>query len=644
MSLRWKIILLVVAVFALDILVALTIERKVVYPSFLSLERQEATKGLSRCVEAIRRETDYLAVFCADWAAWDDTYRFVQDGNEEFRRNNLMQETFINSHIDLLCFCNTEGRIIWGQAYDCDRKQAVPLAMLAGPSIPREHAFLRAIGTGDAVRGLLLTERGPMLAVSRPVLTSNNNGPIRGVCVVGRMFDHKAICTIAEQMQVRFTAWPISDDPSRAIPAEERAVLEEIAAAGPVVLKEPGDALTSVYSTFPDLDGKPALLLKAEIPRAISARGRSAMQIAMSSSLAALVAITLLIWGVLEGMVVKPLARLTAHATRVGRSDNLAARLSMSRTDEIGVLANEFDRMVRHLAESRARLLEAAHRAGMAEIATNVLHNVGNAINTVGVSAELLGERAAQSRVESLGRVAALIKEHRDGIAAFLSEDEQGRKLVEYLPRLSETLAAERADLVRELGEMRDKVRHIRDIIESQQSIAAGPRWATEEDLGGVIREAIRLHDDLLRQRGVATMVHADGLPRVTVSRVKLLQVLENLIRNAVEAMTETAVADRRLTVRATAQGPDRVRIEISDTGVGFEPAERSRLFCPGYTTRPGGHGFGLHYCANAMTEMGGRVDARSDGRGRGATFILDLPIRANGAAPGPQSADSMRC
>jgi len=634
MSLRWKIILLLAFAFVLTLGSTVAVERYVLLPSYLALERHTAVTNMERCVDALRGEVDHLAILCNDWAAWDDTYRYIEDDNPQYVAANLTPETMKNAHLDVLCFCNVHGKIVWTNLERAPASGDGRLATLAGAALPLEDPLLRDALAGQAVQGVVLTERGPMLAVSRPILTSNSEGPSRGAVIMGRLLNEKALQALTERTRVDLVAWPIDDALESALAPPDRHAFRAVVAGEPRALQEESRGRLNVYATVPGISGAPALFLKVRQPRDISAQGRTMGRFTVASNAAASLALMLLVWVLLERMVVKPLTRLTAHTTRVGQTGDLSAQLPMPRRDEIGALAGEFNRMVRSLAEFRARLLDAAHRAGMADTAVGVLHNVGNALNSVGVSTEVLGEKLRQSRVESLGKAAALLNEHRDHLGTFLGEDERGRKLTDYLPKLCKLLLDERRQLLGELDALAGRVQHIKDVIAAQQVVAAAPWLTQDENVEQILEEALSLHGDLLRQHDIEVQRDIAALPVVRTSRRKLVQVLENLIKHATESMLQTQGTERRLTVRATRPTARIVRIEVCDTGAGFPPGDRERIFAQGYTTKAQGAGIGLHYCANAMIELGGRIEAHSDGPGHGARFVLDLPLQAAGVTP----------
>jgi signal transduction histidine kinase len=280
------------------------------------------------------------------------------------------------------------------------------------------------------------------------------------------------------------------------------------------------------------------------------------------------------------------------------------------------------------LAEVNQQLRDVSRQAGMAEVATNVLHNVGNVLNSANVSLEMAVGKVQGLRSEGLSRLSALVQGTEGGLPA-LAETAQGAKLPGFLAQLAEHFAGEKAALGEELDSLRNHLEHINRIVAMQQDYAV-PRHVLEKlPLGEVIEDALRLNSASLDRHGAEVVRDFDStVPVFPVDRHKLIQVLVNLIQNAKQAMAEGAAAERKLTL-ATRGGPaGRVRISISDTGMGIPRENLGRLFEHGFTTRQGGHGFGLHASALAAREMGGTLTVASGGLAQGATFTLELPLQ----------------
>jgi C4-dicarboxylate-specific signal transduction histidine kinase len=283
-------------------------------------------------------------------------------------------------------------------------------------------------------------------------------------------------------------------------------------------------------------------------------------------------------------------------------------------------------RMETEVEQAHAQLVTASRQAGMAEVATSVLHNVGNVLNSVNVSTHLLNEKVKASKMGSLGRVAHLLQENSNRLAEFLAQ-EPGRQLPQYLADLSVHLCAEQASLLKEIESLGKNIDHIKLIVAAQQNYARIFGVAESVYLPDLVEDALRMNEESLARHQVQVVRdYAAGLPRITMDKHKALQVITNLIRNAKNACDDSTQPVRRLTVRV-GQEEGRIKVSVSDNGVGIAEENITRIFSHGFTTRKDGHGFGLHSGAISAQEMGGKLTATSDGLGRGATFTLELPV-----------------
>jgi signal transduction histidine kinase len=307
------------------------------------------------------------------------------------------------------------------------------------------------------------------------------------------------------------------------------------------------------------------------------------------------------------------------------RHDHTIRDLNANLEHKVSERTRQLELTLEDLRETQSQLTDVAHRAGMAEIATGVLHNVGNVLNSVNVSATLLEERAKRSQVEEVIRFAARLEAHRESMSEFVNGD-RGRKLVEYVERLAGKLAEERKETLRELESLSEKVGHIRGIISAQQNFARRVYFREDVNLQRLIEDVLDMHRVSLQRQRIRLEASFDELPPAHIEKIKLVQVLENLVKNAIESMAEQGPGGV-LTVRAEQLGTEHARIIIADTGRGIAPEHMASIFSYGFTTKPTGNGFGLHSSALAMQGLGGAIRVRSDGGGRGAVFEVDVPL-----------------
>ncbi len=281
-----------------------------------------------------------------------------------------------------------------------------------------------------------------------------------------------------------------------------------------------------------------------------------------------------------------------------------------------------------------AQLLETSRRAGMAEVATGVLHNVGNVLNSVNVSAILVVDRLSKSRVAHLANVSALLREHSANLAQFLTSDPKGMKLPAFIGALAERLSAEQGELLRELDGLTKNISHIKEIVAVQQCYAKVSGVVESLAAEDLVEDALEMNDAAFSRHGVEVIREFASVPHVRVDKHKVLQILINVISNAKYAVSESPRRDKRIVVRIGSTGEQQVRIAVTDNGIGIARENLARIFGHGFTTKKNGHGFGLHSAALAATEIGGSLSVNSDGPGLGATFTLDLPMdpKANAA------------
>ncbi len=275
-------------------------------------------------------------------------------------------------------------------------------------------------------------------------------------------------------------------------------------------------------------------------------------------------------------------------------------------------------------------LLEVSRKAGMAEVATGVLHNVGNVLNSVCVSATLLREQVTVSKLKGLVRAVGLLREHPGDLGEYMTQHEKGKLLPNFFIRVSEQLEAEHQRLQKELNNLGSNLEHIKEIVAMQQNYAKVAGVIETLAPRELMEDAVRMNEAALSRHGVNLVRDFQAVPDVTVDKHKVLQVLTNLIRNAKYATDHSPTSDKQIILRILHPGNNgHVHMSVIDNGLGIAPENMTRIFGGGFTTKKDGHGFGLHSSANAAKEMGGKLFAESEGSGRGATFTLELPVKA---------------
>ncbi|MFO1498138.1 MAG: ATP-binding protein [Verrucomicrobiota bacterium] len=363
----------------------------------------------------------------------------------------------------------------------------------------------------------------------------------------------------------------------------------------------------------------------------------------------------------LQRFVSDPILRLTKTAHLIADNHDYSVRAREEEGTELGVLARAFNHMLHHIqrqsdaiqfvtrrlseqvlelqheitererAEQQLRdvhsqLVTASRKAGMAEVATGVLHNVGNVLNSINVSVNLLNESVGKSSTRHLVRINDLLQAHEQHLGEFITHDPKGKLIPSYLARLSVAAQEQEQVWLHEMQSLMKSVEHIRDIVAMQQSYASAGGTLEDLPISDVIEDALRLQMSGFTRHGINLERHFEPVPRVRVDKHKVLQILVNLFRNARDAVADCPPEARLITVSVQPAENNLVSIQVRDTGTGIEPQNLTRVFQHGFTTKTNGHGFGLHSGALAAKQMSGSLFASSEGKGRGATFTLQLP------------------
>ena len=282
----------------------------------------------------------------------------------------------------------------------------------------------------------------------------------------------------------------------------------------------------------------------------------------------------------------------------------------------------------RELKDTQSELLDTARQAGMAEIATNVLHNVGNVLNSVNISADLVTRKLRGSKALGLGKAMQLINDHQGDLGTFLTEDPKGKLLPGYLNQLVDAIALEQQGMTDELAQLTKSVDHIKDIVATQQSYAGANSLMEPLHISELLEDALRMNSGALTRHHVTVVKEYSDVPQVMGDKHRLLLILINLISNAKYAMSDLTNRPRQMTLGVKIVEDKILQVSVKDDGEGIAEENMTRIFSHGFTTRKEGHGFGLHSCALAAIEMNGHLTAHSDGPGKGALFTLQIPLK----------------
>ena len=594
------------------------IEQHLMLPKFVELERASARTDMQRVTFTVEREQQNLAAQAADWGNWRELWRYMHDHNRAFADVSLTDNAFRTAKINYMALISADGKFIWTDALRGESKRHSVIRLNRDNKL--EPAWSQALAQGQLISGLIATDAGVLVASGAPILDGMGRGPARGMVLMARLLDGPELLRLSTQSQVRLDmrAW-----------GQNAAVDAQILAmhgTGHARLTET-DSATRIEQMFTNLSGEPLLVFGITVPRTITHRGAEAVRYStlLLGCAAGVVLVTLLV--LLGRIVLSPLARVTYHAHRIAASDDLSARLSYQRSDELGTLANAFDNMVERLAQTRRELVDRSFESGAAENASGVLHNLGNAMTPLAVNVAKLQQQVAAVNTTDLHLA---LKELQQGAP----DGERQRDLQKFVQ-----LSA--AELAHTLDSSGERLRNITEQAAVIQAVLAEQRQhqrngavlipATPAELISLsLKQVAAAHQERLELVISPTLA---ALGTLSLPCTTLGMVLQNLIQNAAEAAVSGGLTKTRLQIDAAlvdADGLPMLRIEISDDAVGVAPADLPKLFQKGYSTksRATNSGLGLHWCANTLRALGGSISAHSDGPGRGTRFQILIPLR----------------
>jgi two-component system NtrC family sensor kinase len=616
MNVRTKMISVLALLFAVLIVLDIGIQKHVLMPSFAELERDDARTSMRRIDNVLNMTLDGLQLNGADWGDWADPYEFVLGRNPDFVKINITASALKQLQVNTVMLVDLKGNVVVAGSRDLDSGAPLDIDLSANAGLPENFPWRRNLAEGKPAKGLIKTNRGIMMLAGAPILDGSGRGPWVGMVIMGRLLTPQQVRQIGAQAQAQ-----VSMDPDHR-PGVADVLIET-------------DGAIEVLRQFADIYGNPLMTLRVDVPRKITERGLSAVSYASTYLIvAALAALTLLVI-VLNRVVLAPLAYVTRHAVAIGEGSDLTARLNLPGRDEVAVLAGEFDRMVERVADSRRQLVDQSFQAGFAELAKGVLHNLGNAMTPLGVRLTRLGERLRDAPMADVELAAAELAREQPGSERF-------RDLQEFLRLGCQELGGALKEAQADVMVIQRQTTIVQTALSELMRSTRNEHVVESVRLQDLVSQTLEIVPDACRQRLV---VEADDSLRrvgvVNVARMVLRLVLQNLIINAADAVREAGRDKGVFRVAAEIvrdSERDQLHLHCEDNGVGIAHGNLERVFEQGFSTksRDTNYGIGLHWCANAIAALGGRIWAVSDGPGRGASMHMLLPLTIRPAPLNP--------
>lgn len=624
MKLPRKVSIIVAVAFIISGIMSYLIQQFFIMPSFFLLEEEIAIQNTNRILEAIKRELDQIEPSVSDWAYWTDTLEYVKGERSDYPEVNLNYGNTLSSlSMNYLGIYDLNGKSVWVQGFDLNTGQIVELGQLTGKGLPRDHPLLQHTRLDSVSKGIIQTLEAPMLVVAKPILTNEITGPIAGTLIFGRFLNESFVERISNTTKLPFKLTPSTSQwvtsGWRGAPTANQGIV--YAKLSPSVTGNKWQ----VVSTIGDIFGRPVVDLSVITSRKVSKQGSNAVKQSLWMLAATGMSVMLLIWLLLKRTVLEPIAVLTNFAVSIGDDDHLRSRVDIKRSDEVGVLASTFNEMVDRLADTRRRLVDQSYRSGIAEMASGVLHNIGNAITPLNIRLAKLQQRLNAAPLSE-------VEQATTELADQLTPHDRRKDLVQFV----ELAAGEMAGLIqtsqKEIELSVQQIGRLHDILIDQQQFSRSARIIEPVDMLTLIREAeIDLVPEMKRLLSIEITPDVSEYGPIAGSHASLRQVVSNILINAAEAIMSTGRQQGKLSVMADQKihdGHHMVRFSFTDNGVGLTPYEQEQIFARGYSTKGrDGSGYGLHWSANTVQALGGRMSAENVKDENGTCIHVTLPL-----------------
>lgn len=579
MTLRQKTLILIGSAILSLILVLYFVSSHVLMRSFDTLEEQDARQKTERVLKAFSDNLNELIMKSADWAVWDDTYRFIQDGNRDYIQSNLPDPTFIDLRLNFIIFIDPSGRIVHAKGFDLKGKTEIPLSENLKNRLLPASPLLKHPDVESLISGFVLLPEGPLLLASRPIVTSERKGPVRGTILFARFMDSEEIRRLSELTKHSLSVYRL-DDPN--LPSDVREVSSGSKQEPAVRIRTLDDGTVAGYLLLDDLYGRPGLMIRTDMPREIHLQGLFTRRYFLISLVSVGLLFGLVSLLLLGKMILSPLSRLNADLHHVQSSADPAERVRCSGNDELADLASSINRMLDAIQQKTDEL--ARSNKELEHFASIASHDLQEPLRKV----MTFGERLKEKYEKELG--------------------ETGK---DYLHRMQQ--AAKRMSQL------------IQDLLQFSR-VSRQKRSFETVNLSEITRDVLTDLETRLLQSG--GRVEIWNLPTVKADSLQMRQLFQNLISNALKYHKKEEPPRIKIWSPPVDSGGD-VEIRFQDNGIGFNEKYADRIFQPFQRlhTRSEfeGTGMGLTICQKIVSLHGGKISARSE-PGNGATFIVRLP------------------
>lgn len=604
MSLRKKTLLIIgISLFFL-IAFLYVISSGVVLNGFSQVEKQDTIKNVNRVNDALSSELSVLSGVVGDWAAWNETYTFVNGENPNFVEEQIAKRTFIEIRVNLILFINSTGGVAYGSGFDLKNETMLPIPEDIQEYLSIDSILLRHQNTQSSIKGIIILPEGPMLIASRPIITNERTGPIRGSVIWGRYLDDEEIKMIGTKTQLNVTIHRLDDTK---MPSDFLSVRDSFSEHEDILIRPINEKSIAGYTILNDVYGAPALVMRVDMPRDIYNQGQIGMRYLLISLIVLGLVFGLLTLWLLDKMILSRLSRLNSDVIGISTTKELSARVASQGSDELSSLAGSINKMLEALECSQKEQLRAEEERKKSEEIR--LENEG-IVNASKAKSELLAIMSHELRtpLNAVIGFSELMKR-----AAIGELNEKQKRYMDKILTGGENLLS----LVNSILEL------------SKVEVGKMELFNENMSVSVTINDTLALFKEKAMKQNI--LIKTDFDPQLDVIETdaqKFKHILFNLIGNAIKF----SKPDGGLITIRTKKKADMAEFTISDTGIGIKEEDIGRLFRifeqldSGVKRHYDGTGLGLAVSKKLVEMQGGKITAHSK-YGEGTTFTFLLPI-----------------
>jgi signal transduction histidine kinase len=599
MSLRERILIVLLAMLCCYGGVEFFVLKQVIAPELEKQERQQAKESLRRCTDAIGTQLTGLQKDLSSLSQSGRLHSHIQSPSA-----NLTDSIVSKLDLDFLVVYDNA----WGQI-----------------SLKADQVAFEAIKKnipGYSGKVLVRHQDRLLFVISAPITRSSLSQTVEGTVVAGQFLTTARLETIRDQLQLNFN-WDFID-PDRLV-GQNKEIVQRISAAEPFDLIPVGEEFLQASSVLYDYQRQPVLLIKTFQDRMISQQSLHVMLMALYSKIiAGVVAVLLLTW-LLQHVITNPIIRLIKHIGNIehpGKSKNAPL---LSRKDEIGTLANEFSRMCQRLQNAQLKLMEKSYLSGVTEMSSGILHNVRNALSPITTRIERIKGQFKTVPLENLEQAQS---ELQHGTL----DSKRRQDLMRFVDLTFQDVLMNLNEMVTGLDDLSDQVFQIEDMLNIQRTFGKEDKPVEFIEPVELLNKALGMVPESVRNE-CRISIHSKikKLPAIPVEPTTFVQILQNLLINAAESLEKEEPLYRKIHISAeieTVEERHMLHWQIQDNGSGIAEEKTQQIFERGASSKQKGlTGIGLHWCANTLTAMKGRIWAESKGLHCGACFHILIPM-----------------